>query len=307
MITLNSEKGLVQIEDWSDIESRPGFVKNLDPSVHTLKSIIGRYIFADKIRCGLSNCHTPHAKGYIVVTEDGHETNIGKDCGKTYFGIEFERMSGQFERDLADFQNREILATFAFHLDELTARVESLRNGERGADWAHRMMRPLLTIGAGCPDTVVRKLTAMIRSRNPEVTIERRATEQESQEIEVSAGRRVPRPHYISESIGRIPGMEALYPENDLRELLIIDLQKHIAEFRTLSIGDLTHAVLRHWAKWTATVESTLDRASNAVANARRLLRATGLDPLLKSLPDDDQRQFSTFIRRLEGETSSAH
>ena len=123
----------------------------------------------------------------------------------------------------------------------------------------------------------------------------------------MSAGRRVPRPHYISESIGRIPGMEALYPENDLRELLIIDLQKHIAEFRTLSIGDLTHAVLRHWAKWTATVESTLDRASNAVANARRLLRATGLDPLLKSLPDDDQRQFSTFIRRLEGETSSAH
>ncbi len=107
MITLNSDRGLVQIDSWTDIETRPGFVKDLDPTAHKLKSIIGRYVFSDRIRCGLSNCHTPHAKGYIVVTEDGHETNIGKDCGKTYFGVDFEILSGQFERDLAASQNRE--------------------------------------------------------------------------------------------------------------------------------------------------------------------------------------------------------
>lgn len=73
MITLNCERGLVQIEDWADIESQPGFVKNLDPSAHKLKAIIGRYVFPEKIRCGLSNRHTPYAKGCIVVTEDGHD------------------------------------------------------------------------------------------------------------------------------------------------------------------------------------------------------------------------------------------
>lgn len=298
MITLNSERGLVQIESWSDIESRPGFVTNLDPTAHKLQSVIGRYIFSEKIRCGLSNCHTPHAKGYIVVTEDGHETNIGKDCGKTYFGIDFEKMSKQFDIDLKDFQNREALATFAFHLDELVTRVESLRSGERGADWCHRAMRPLLTIGGGCPDAVVRKLATMVRSRNPEVTIERRATEREIEEIEVSTGRRVPRPHYVSESTGRISGIEALYPENDLRQLLVIDLEQRIEEFRKLSIHELTHTQLRDWANWIATVESTLDRAKAAIENAKTLLTAASLDPLLQSLLDEDYQRFRTFVRR---------
>lgn len=78
MITLNTDKGLIRIEAWEDVESRPGFVKNLDPTKHELASIIGRYILKEPIRCGLSNCHTPHAKGYIVTTKEGHETNIGK-------------------------------------------------------------------------------------------------------------------------------------------------------------------------------------------------------------------------------------
>ena len=299
MITLNAEKGLIQIESWSDIESRPGFVMNLDPTAHKLKAIIGRYVFPDRIRCGLSNCHTPHAKGYIVVTEDGHETNIGKDCGKTYFGVDFENMSRQFDRNLEDFQNRELLATFGFQLDDLECRIKSLREGQRGADWAYRNTRPLLTIGRGCPDSVVRRLAEMIRSRSSDVTVERRATDEEMEDLEVRLGRKVPRPHYISEPIGQISGFEALYPENDLRELLVLDLQAHIDDFRKLSIPTLTHAELRHWAKWIPTFESTLDRANTAVANAQRLLSAEGLDPLLKSLAWKDQPEFRAFIRSL--------
>lgn len=300
MITLNSERGLVQIEDWADIESRPGFVKNLDPSAHRLKAIIGRYVFPEKIRCGLSNCHTPHAKGYIVVTEDGHETNIGKDCGKTYFGVDFEVLSRQFDEDLTAAQNRETLATFGFQLDEFEARIKELRAAECGADWVYKNTRALLSAGRGCPEEVVRRIERMIRSRNPEVTVERLATEEEVQEIEARERRTVRRPHYTVEPIGHISGLESLYPENDLRELLVMDLQTRTGEFRELSISTLTHAELRRWTKWITSVESTLARAEAAVASGRLLLCQDGLDPLLQTLPPAEAAQFRTYIRNLK-------
>ena len=299
MITLNSERGLVQVEDWADIEARPGFIKDLDPTAHKLKAIIGRYVFPERIRCGLSNCHTPHAKGYIVVTEDGHETNIGKDCGKTYFGVDFEILSRKFDEDLTASQNREILATFGFHLEELEARVKAIRGAERGADWVYRNTRALLSLGRGCPDEVVRRVERMIRSRNPEVAVERRATEEEVQEIEARERHSVERPYYIVEPIGSIAGLESLYPENDLRELLVIDLQTHIVEFRELAISSLTHAELRRWANWIATVEATLARAGAAVASGRDLLCADGLDALARALPREKQGELRTFIRSL--------
>jgi len=147
VITFNSERGLVIVENWSDIESRPGFVKNLDPSKHGLKAIIGRYVFRDRIRCGLSNCHTPHAKGYIVVTVDGGETNIGKDCGRTYFGVDFDVLSKQFDRDLVAAENRETLASFAFGIEELDRHIDELRTASRGADWVYKSTRLLLANG----------------------------------------------------------------------------------------------------------------------------------------------------------------
>jgi hypothetical protein len=100
MITLNSERELISVEAWADIEARPGFVKDLNPAEHTLHAIIGRYLFKNRIQCGLSDCRTPHGKGYIVVTKDGGETNIGKDCGRTYFGVDFEQLARKFDRDL---------------------------------------------------------------------------------------------------------------------------------------------------------------------------------------------------------------
>jgi hypothetical protein len=133
MITLNSDRGLVRVEDWEDICTRPGFTGNLNPAKHQLASIIGRYVFGFVIRCGLSNCHTPHTRGYIVTTKDGLETNIGKDCGKVYFGVDFEEQARQFDRDMTDQENRELLWNFTFKIDEFDERVRALRAGARGA------------------------------------------------------------------------------------------------------------------------------------------------------------------------------
>ncbi len=78
----------------------------MNSSEHQLEAIIGRYSFLDKIKCGLSNCHTPHGRGYIVTTKAGLQTNIGKDCGKTYFGVDFETLPKKFDRDMTAAESR---------------------------------------------------------------------------------------------------------------------------------------------------------------------------------------------------------
>jgi len=100
MITISTEKGLFRVQQWDDVCTRPGFTPDLDPVAFPLRAIIGRYVFGEQVRCGLKHFHTMHNHGYIVVAENGKETNIGKDCGKRYFSVDFEQTKRWFERDL---------------------------------------------------------------------------------------------------------------------------------------------------------------------------------------------------------------
>lgn len=53
-------------------------------------SIVAPYhLSGAKIKCGISDCGSPHWHGYIITTSDGLETNIGKDCGAKHFKADF--------------------------------------------------------------------------------------------------------------------------------------------------------------------------------------------------------------------------
>lgn len=300
MITLNTEKGLIKIETWDDIESRPGFVKDLDPSTKKLDSIIGRYIFKEKIRCGLSNCHTPHAKGYIVTTTDGHETNIGKDCGKTYFGVDFQTLSRKFDRDVKESENRERLWSFSFQLEELEKKINEIRSGGYGANWVHKYSQRLVTLNKGCPEEVAHRLTSMVKNRNSILTTQRIASDQEVEDIEAIEDRKVQRPHYVEERVAEISGVEVLYPENDLRQLLVKDLESNLKDFKEKDISSMSYEELRQWAKWIGTVDTTFERAEVAVAQGRKLLNEDNLTPFLEVLEDrEDIKQFRDFMKNI--------
>lgn len=136
MITLSTDKGLVRIESWEDVESRPGFTRNLDPSTAVLAEIIGQYHFKDMFPCGLAGCRQPHAKGYLVTTEDGYETNIGNVCGVRYFSVEFKQLRRVFRVSREDQERRERLhalqsraAGLRAELHGLRAELHALRNG----------------------------------------------------------------------------------------------------------------------------------------------------------------------------------
>ncbi len=272
---------------------------DLDPKDKKMKSVIGSYQFKDRIRCGLSNCHTPHAKGYIAVTEDGYETNIGQDCGKKYFGVDFETLSRKFDRDVIEKENRERLWIFASRLKELDEKIDNIR-GSLGGDWIYKNIQALTNLNQGCPLGVVRRMQAMAKSRNGLITTQRLATDKEVDELSTIQGRAIEKPYYIEEPLAEIQGLEALYPENDLRVLLVKGLGNDIKLFREKDIDEMSYEELAKWAKWLGTVEGTLAQAELAVVAGKKLLSADNLEPLLAVIDQkDDALGFTVFLRSL--------
>jgi hypothetical protein len=300
MIVLNSEKEIIRVENWADITGRPGFSGDLDPAQHKLVSIIGQYAFKDYVPCGLSNCHTPHGRGYIVVTTDGHETNIGKDCGKTYFGVDFETLSNKFDRDIAEKENREKLWSFFFRSDEIAAQVLTLRNEERGANWVFKQTDALQNIQK-VPSKVVRRLAEMVKARDPILRQDREATENEIEQIEQTSGRRLQRPHYISISIGEVVGLDALLPENNLKFLLIENVSERIKELTETNIDLLTFEQLRKWSRWLGELDAVLERAVRAVRNGRMLLTKDNLIKFSDAVGLDswEHQEFGAHLNQL--------
>lgn len=299
MIILNSQRELVRVESWADITDRVSFSGDLDPSKHTLDSIIGRYAFGDKVPCGLSSCHRPHNKGYIVVTKDGHETNIGKDCGKTYFGVDFETLSNKFDRDITEKENREKLWTFYFRSEEVASQVAAVRQGERGADWVHKQLQALQD-SRNVTSKVARRIMAMVKVRDSRLAREREATEEEVAQLEQAQGRRLPRPQYTSEWIGELAGLDALYPENNLKSLLIEDVSERLKALNELDIDALGYEQLRGWSRWIGGLDAVLERAAQAVRSGQALLTRENLSPLSEAaaLNTEEHEQLLKFLRQ---------
>lgn len=300
MIVLNEEKELVRVETWEDITQRPGFTGNLDPTAQELSKIIGQYAFQNMILCGLSNCHTLHARGYLVATKLGRETNIGKDCGKNYFGVDFVDMAAQFDRDMRDKEARERLWNLSFRLDQLKTTIKDIREGERGADWMHRTSRQLVEVGKRVPPSVVRRLTTMVKTGSPTLIKEREATAHEHEMEEARTGRSIRPPLFITENIAEISGLQALDQANDLREILIIDLEENFKVFELLNIDTMTSRELAKWSKWAGTVEQRIEAARKSMEIGFILLKRSNLEPFMQILEkEEEQTSFLTYLDSL--------
>lgn len=302
MIVLNSDIGFIQVENWEDIETRPGFTNNLNPKEHSLSAIIGSYAFSEMIRCGLSNCHTPHNKGYIAVTKEGRETNIGKVCGKNYFGVDFEIMSRKFDEDLQEKRDRDNLWSFSLKLDGFKERIRNLRTQPHGADWAYKQLRPLKEGSRDISD-IARIINKMIKNGNSKLTKAREATDAEVDVLEGTAGRRFERPYVIEEEIANISGLEALYQENDLKNLLVFELEERIKAFESSNIDILTRTQLRSFAKWAGSTDAIFDRAVESLRSAKKFLTKQNIAPFKMVVSETSAEGLFMYLDGLPAST----
>lgn len=300
MITLNLDKELVRVSAWEDIEQRPGFTAPLDPASHELKGIIGQYALANDVPCGLSSCRTMHRHGYLVVTKSGHETNLGKDCGKRYFDVEFEALRNAFDRDVRAKEQRERLFSLQFQIDSWRARIAELRSGPSGADNVWHSLRAFREAGRGVPTSVVHRLRTMLKTGSTQLMAEREATAQETAQAEAAQGRRIPRPHYVAEPVGDLRGLHALQDELDLRTVLVLGLSEELDEFERVQIDALSPTELGRRAKWATGVEPRFDKAVASLEAACAFLNRDNLLQLAKVLTSkEDQAEFEKYMRAL--------
>ena len=302
MITINGERGFEDIESWEEILQLPGFTADLDPANEELEQIIGRYIFRDKIPCGLSACRQPHGRGYIVTTKSRKVTNIGNICGKNHFGVKFDEFSKVFVQALTDHQNRQAITSFLFQLERHAEEVSSLRGGEKGADWVYLTSRALAERNHGCPDVVVSEIGKIVRARDGAIRVPREATEEEAKELEVMAGRSLPRPQYVEEQKGTLRGIECLYHEFNIREILILDVEPKLAQLAEFDVDTATSSELRFWAKWCQELEEKLDRVRIAVKAGGALLSRENLAQLFEVIPDPKElTNFKKWVAKAVG------
>ena len=307
MITLNTEKGLVRIDSWVEVLERPGFVANLDPATVELEAIIGSYQFKDYVKCGLSSCHQPHGRGYLVTTKDGQETNIGKDCGKKHFSVDFETMRKAYERDFQNKERREQLETLQAKIPSYLDAIKNIRAGSAGADSLYALLQSLTTRGKGMPETLIEEISKMAKARNGRIIRQRQATDLEIEDLEAMQGKEIKRPHYTGEEIGHLAGIPALYPEHNLRELLVLDVIEGLEHIQQLDIPSLRESELRTHSKWASELDVKLNTVKQTVREAKTLLAPSNLSQLAGLIRGkDDKHSFSKFLaqlkRRLEDE-----
>jgi hypothetical protein len=260
-----------------------------------LKSIIGSYAFRTFVPCGLASCHTPHGRGYLVVTIDGRETNIGKDCGKKYFSVDFERLAKVYERDIRAKEHREALTTLQQQIPGLRARILALKEGDHGANWIHRNLAPLRH---GLPYPLPEMIQRMVRQRGGTLTRSRPATAEEV-ELMRAQGQRITRGQTIEEPAGQLAGLAALYQENDLRELLVKRMEP-LDQVEAAEVDTLPDKTLRVLSKWATSIEPALIQAEAAIAAGHRLLTQENLRQLDQFLSSkEDRRALAAYLQRL--------
>lgn len=305
MITLNSERGLVRIASWDDIESVPGFTADIDPKTVKLKEIIGSYTFDALIPCGLSTCHQPHGNGFLVTVADGRVTNIGRICGKRHFSVEFTQMSRIFLAAVRAQQNREFLGELRNRLPTITTEVATIRNEQHGAAWINTRVNQLTGKSTALPTPIINAVRQAVRRGDGTLIIERAATKQEREERSVAMDvkglehlrRNVS--FVVEDQVGQLDGFAALAPGNGLREILGT-IEPFLAALSEADVENLPDKQLRDLSKVGGELDANLERLRSIVAAGRRLLTRQNIQQLTRfATSSADSRLFAAFLRDL--------
>lgn len=241
-----SESGperLIRFESADEIRSRQQWRDDIDPATHKPIKILGGYTFARKdwLACGMSTCRTNHGSGYVVATNTGLETHIGKDCGKNLFNENFEDMVRSFERAM-DIQTRQDILRNLLQIkdDAIVETKAALTACIRNQGYVSFFVSEI------DKERSLQQAFGEAFSRNGRLVYSRKKTERE---LELTGARE----KFVQEAAGRIDGIEAttfrrlekdlqygvLGPLHDLtEESLASATEKRLVE-KTRLVGEL--------------------------------------------------------------------
>lgn len=295
MITIKRNREWIKIDSWQDVMTLPGYVAEINPKTVELDSVIGKYREPEYRICGLSNCHTKHYRGYLITTKKGDVANIGVNCGATHFGVDFETMSRQFDRDYQNQERRELILSAKNKLTTWQSKVDDLVNAPRGASWLLRQYTLSDQRETGFPYCVTVALMKMSKNNSNVLTKERRATKEEVA-IMNETGQRT---DFVVDAVGVIDGIGGFFNIEKLKAIFANDLRPGFKELRDFDVEQASEGSLMHWSKWCGEVESKINESIKIIEEASLFFDQENLIILIEiAESDEDEKRIMTVAKR---------
>ncbi|EPM2835478.1 hypothetical protein ACTLLX_002597 [Citrobacter freundii] len=301
MIYLLEGEEFAEVDSWQTICERPNYLENLIAQDRRLEKIIGYYELSNKVKCGLSNCHTPHFKGYVVETDNGSETNIGHACGKRYFDVQFETMSSEFLNSLEFAKAKIFIKENKGKVFEYWQVVNSLAVGAKNVGWAINL-RAQITDPEVIGESAYRALRQMQANNTGNVTISRPPTKKE---IEFAQTSGQPIPSAIDVVVGFISNIDFLSPDNNLSDLYENQLRGTVKSLEGADPEKMSRTQMRPIVNGINALNSRMDNAKKIINQARDFFTKDNLSQLLSALEDNayvsaaDLNRYKDFLDKL--------
>lgn len=305
MIFVRTEKGSQKVECWEEITNRPRFIGQISKAEHTLSEIIGFYQFKNEIHCGLKGCNQPHQRGYLVRTEDGIETNIGKVCGTGEFGIQFKELTGSFHKFMDLETNKMAISEAKQKCASWSATIEGLRKSKPSINTCASNIEKIQNANyAG--RLAAAEIRLLAKSQNGLVKLTEVETSKLAREILFSADKHMRESGEATSDyiIGKVSFTNVLLPENNLKERFI-SISDDIKGIHKISLESASSPTIADIARRANTLEDRIKQLKLLLHEAVKFLNIKNLSAISNKLkysstaPESELRSFETFLRTL--------
>lgn len=222
-------------------------------------------------------------------SSEGVISNIGKDCGKRHFGVDFDTLRKKFYKDRRQAQYRENIREFESRRPTIESEIENIISGD--ASQINNQLKQLSQL-----ESIRTFLQQISKTGDATVRVTRKATQEEFEDAQAQFGKGE---RYVQDEIGRLAGTQVL-PIGKLRELLIDNLKRPMSEYAALDVESATEYQLQKYSQWIDAVDSTLANARAAIISGRRFLTQSNLKCLVETLDTPEEiKDFRKFWRSL--------
>ncbi|GHA78207.1 hypothetical protein GCM10009007_18980 [Formosimonas limnophila] len=277
---------MIEINSPNDLFDRKNFTYDVDSKTTKLIEVLAPYTFQNKITCNLKGCHTPHKHGYLILIEDGRETNIGKDCGRTHFGENFV-ISRDLERKKRErLQQINKLLSIQAEKESLLKRLDELSNRPYGVAWA---VRSKINLRKAIGQDVFNRLSERARRNNLTIQEEKERKPAEIKRLHELNPRSKREDHrYYQIDVGSFTSLDGI--AFDFQNVYWENLDKDIKEILDCDTARLTTPQLRKLITKANNIEMVFEQLNTALSQLIRFFTPENFN-LLRYLSLDDKEK----------------
>lgn len=244
----------------------------------------------------MKGCRQRHNHGYWVVTEDGIETNIGGDCGASFFP--------EFEAQRDDYTERRAREEAIERFNELRLGSHKIENSIRqimlyaadGMDWVKKGRAALQDVVG---QESFRKLEFLQRRGLIEVIVERERSDAEVDQLWEMNGRRRSKEQYCIEQ--RVAGSlaNAHWTYYDYRQELVKGVLDHLVKLRDKDPQVLSTSTIQRSVRPLSGWQAKVTEAQSMAEQCREFFSDRNLEMLALWVKDAaSKRRLQEFMQR---------